>query len=103
MTSWMQETLEAAVDAACGVRLNDGRALEQVMPADEVTRIVKAVLDAAIPRITEEAAKCVPMNWCDALLTGPESVMVPLDCSGVERLLHGVAKRIRSVQKDGEQ
>jgi hypothetical protein len=40
-----------ALDIACGVKLNDGRALEQAASADEVWRAVTAVMDRAMAEI----------------------------------------------------
>ena len=46
----------------------------------------------------ELAAKAVPMNWLDPLLTGPDAVgRVPYDCGAVEALLRGVRDRIRAL------
>jgi hypothetical protein len=45
----------------------------------------------------EECAKCVPMNWCDELLTGPSAPKGPLDNRGVEQLLRGIQNRIRAL------
>lgn len=43
------------------------------------------------------AAKQVPMNWCDSLLTGPDGIgNPPYDCRAIEKLLRGVQDRIRS-------
>lgn len=50
--------------------------------------------------IVEECAKCVPTNWCDVLLTGPEAGKTPLDCRGVEKLLRGIQDRIRSLSAE---
>jgi hypothetical protein len=44
----------------------------------------------------EEAAKLVPMNWCDPMLTGPKAVAVFKDGPTVERLLRAVRDRIRA-------
>ena len=48
--------------------------------------------------IIEECAKCVPMNWCDALLTGDKADPTPLTCRGVEKLLRGIQVRIRALK-----
>lgn len=45
--------------------------------------------------IIDECAKCVPTNWCDVLLTGPDAPKGALDNRGVEQLLRGVQDRIR--------
>ena len=42
-----EKELEAGLNAACGVYLNDGRPLEMVLPADECERVVSAALTAA--------------------------------------------------------
>lgn len=49
--------------------------------------------------LIEECARCVPTNWCDALLTGPEAPRAPLDCPAVERLLLGIIGRIRALAR----
>jgi hypothetical protein len=46
--------------------------------------------------IIEECAKCVPTNWCDALLTGPGAGPFA-DGRKVEALLRGVQDRIRAL------
>lgn len=48
--------------------------------------------------VLEEAAKCVPMNWCDILLSGPETPNGPLGNPGVEQLLRGIQGRIRALK-----
>lgn len=40
------------------------------------------------------AAKCVPSNWLDSLLTGPDKVADFTDCPAIERLLNAVRARI---------
>ena len=56
---------------------------------------------AAYQAATERAAKCVPSNWCDSLLTGPTAV-IPKNCDNraIEALLRGIQDRIRA--SDGE-
>jgi hypothetical protein len=54
-----------------------------VVPADLASRIWK------------DAENCVPTNWCDDLLTGPNCPKGPLNCPDVEKLLLGVIKRMR--------
>lgn len=49
--------------------------------------------------LIERAAKCVPTNWCDDLLTGSNSIgEPPWDCRHIEKLLLGVRKRIRELK-----
>jgi hypothetical protein len=43
----------------------------------------------------KEAENCVPTNWCDSFLTGPDAPRGPLDSPAVEKLLLGIIKRIR--------
>jgi hypothetical protein len=50
--------------------------------------------------VIDECAKCVPTNWCDVLLTGPDAPKGPLDSRGVERLLRGVQDRIRALKSN---
>lgn len=49
-----------------------------------------------------EAAKCIPTNWCDSLLTGPDGIKVPATCADIEKLLHGVAEAILKLIEKGE-
>ena len=58
------------------------------------------VRDDARNAVIEECAKCVPTNWCDVLLTGPDAPKGPFDNRGVEQLLRGVQDRIRSLKSD---
>lgn len=46
----------------------------------------------------EDAAGCVPLNWCDELLTGPSAYKWP-DCRPVEKLLNSVRERITDLAK----
>lgn len=48
--------------------------------------------------VIDECAKCVPTNWLDVLLTGPNAPKGPLDNRGVEQLLRGVQDRIRQLK-----
>lgn len=50
---------------------------------------------AARVEALEEAEKCVPTNWCDALLTGPD-VGVLGNNRDIGKLLRGIQDRIRS-------
>jgi hypothetical protein len=51
----------------------------------------------------EEAAKKVPTNWVDSLLTGPDSLgVMPWTCPHIERLLNGISTRIRSLKSPQE-
>lgn len=46
----------------------------------------------------EECAKCVPTNWCDALLSGPDAPRnLPFSNRDVEQLLRGIQDRIRAL------
>jgi hypothetical protein len=48
----------------------------------------------------EDAAECVPTNWLDPLLTGPNAV-IPKDLNitprHIEALLRGIQDRIRAL------
>lgn len=46
----------------------------------------------------ERCAKLVPTNWIDPLLSGQDAVKLPLDETGLEKLLLAVQKRIRADQ-----
>lgn len=51
----------------------------------------------------KECAKCVPTNWCDALLTGPDAPRnLPFSNRDVEQLLRGIQDRIRALSITGE-
>ncbi len=43
----------------------------------------------------EEAAKQVPSNWLDPLLTGPKSIVGNVSCPDVERLYKAVSERLK--------
>lgn len=60
-----------------------------VFTADQVRQ---AMLDA-----TERAAKKVPTNWCDSMLTGPDKVpgIDKADARTIETLLRRIAAAIR--------
>lgn len=60
-------------------------------------RFLKDGYRAGYVRAVEDAAKCVPTNWVDHLLTGPEANMKNCDCREIERLLRGVQDRIRAI------
>lgn len=48
--------------------------------------------------LVEQCAAAVPSNWCDHLLSGRDAPKLPLDGPAVERLLRGVAARIREMK-----
>jgi hypothetical protein len=50
--------------------------------------------------LVEDCASCVPTSWLDPLLTGAGTPKLPLDEPSVERLLRGVAERIRALKAD---
>ena len=54
--------------------------------------------DDAYNSLVEDCASCVPANWLDPLLSGNDAPPMPLDCPKVERLLRGVAERIRALK-----
>jgi hypothetical protein len=54
--------------------------------------------DDAYNSLVEDCANCVPTNWLDPLLTGAAAPKPPLDEPAVERLLLGVAHRIRALK-----
>ena len=55
--------------------------------------VVAAALREYAAEAFEEAAKEVPSNWLDPILTGPGSVYTK-DCPTTERLLKRVSERI---------
>lgn len=50
--------------------------------------------------VIDECAKCVPVNWCDSLLTGRNAPRCPLDQRGVEQLLRGIQDRIIALKSE---
>ena len=70
------------------------------------TRDVQVVLasdyDAAYAEGLRDAAKQVPTNWCDELLSGKTVSKLPWNSSNIEQLLRGVQQRIeRLAQQAG--
>jgi hypothetical protein len=57
----------------------------------------EAQLSQAKAAALEEAARCVPSNWCDSMLTGPDKVAEFDDGPAVELLLNAVRNRIRAL------
>lgn len=52
----------------------------------------------------EACAACVPTNWCDPMLTGPDAVIgQPADCRDIEAVLRGVKARILARSNVGDQ
>lgn len=50
-------------------------------------------------RVKAKAVEAVPTNWCDSLLTGLGGIgKPPWNCPEVEKLLLGVAARIRAIR-----
>lgn len=68
-------------------------------PADEGDN---GLLDKYRQNLIEECAKCVPTNWCDVLLTGPDAPKGSLTNRDVERLLRGIQDRIRALSTTGQ-
>jgi hypothetical protein len=64
----------------------------------------QAELDAAIAKARQEtwaaAIECVPTNWLDTLLTGPDAVIdePPYACPEIEVLLRAVITRMRNTE-----
>jgi hypothetical protein len=58
----------------------------------------KFVPDNVRNLVIDECAACIPTNWCDSLLVGPDASKIPMDCRGVERLLRGIQDRIRALK-----
>lgn len=46
----------------------------------------------------DAARKCVPMNWLDNLLTGPDGMNGEYDCRTIEKLLRGIQDRISALK-----
>lgn len=49
-------------------------------------------------RVIEGCARCVPTNWTDVLLTGPEAPKGNFDARAIEQLLRGIQDRIRALK-----
>lgn len=53
----------------------------------------------------KSAAACVPTNWCDSLLTGPDAALPhgshEYGCADVERLLRAIKARIEQWEAEG--
>jgi hypothetical protein len=58
----------------------------------------KSAIDIVRDAIIDECARCVPTNWCDPLLTGPNKVG-DLPARETEALLRGVQDRIRALKR----
>lgn len=52
--------------------------------------------DDARRKTIEECANCVPKNWCDPLLSGPNKVG-DMPARETEALLRGIQDRIRAL------
>lgn len=52
--------------------------------------------ESAVAAAWGEAIKCVPTNWLDNLLTGPDAPRGPLGNPDVERLLLGIINRMKA-------
>jgi hypothetical protein len=51
----------------------------------------------------EAAAKCVPSNWLDPLLTGDNAIRKEwLDTAAIEKLLNAIRERILKLQRSTE-
>lgn len=63
----------------------------------DIADALRKAFSAGEESFQEAAAKAIPMNWCDSLLTGKGTPKGPLDNHDVEKLLRGVRDRIRSL------
>jgi len=58
---------------------------------DDMVRFGKAVAEAE----RQACADCVPSNWCDPMLTGPDAVIGKVaDCRPIEAVLRATKARI---------
>ena len=49
--------------------------------------------------MSELLSELVPTNWCDPLLTGPDSIgKPPYNCRTIEKLLRGIQDRLREAE-----
>jgi predicted RNA-binding Zn-ribbon protein involved in translation (DUF1610 family) len=108
------DPLAAELRTALDDAVNEPPELRRIAEAKWETRNAAALAKAdtilaSLPGRDEEAiraeerercAKAIPDNWCDSLLTGKGAAKIPMDCPGIERLLKGVAKRIRSLKTE---
>jgi hypothetical protein len=68
--------------------------------ADDLAAFAQAEIEGE----REACASAVPTTWLDPLLTGPTAALVTggkWGCADIERLLHQVAKRIRTRATSG--
>jgi hypothetical protein len=63
-----------------------------------MSKKAKPAIDVIRNAIIDECARCVPANWCDPLLTGPDKVG-DLPARETEALLRGVQDRIRALKR----
>ena len=62
----------------------------------EYWRARALIAESAVAAAWEEAIKCVPTNWLDNLLTGPDAPRGPLGNPDVEKLLLGIINRMKA-------
>lgn len=75
-------------------------------PSVTYVMVNKADLDALQARV-RELEGCIPTNWCDPLLTGPDAALSDnaghWGCPDIERLLQGLRSRMARIVPEGEQ
>lgn len=60
---------------------------------------LKFVTDDIRNAVIDECARCIPTNWCDSMLSGPNAVR-DLPARQTEELLRRIQDRIRSLKTD---
>lgn len=99
-----------AADAGEVEQLTEERDTARLRVVDEVKAraLVEKELRDARANAIREAVECVPVNWLDTLLTGPDAVLPKgsygYDGKDIERLLNGIRHRLQSLadKKEGE-
>ncbi len=78
-------------------------------PSQDIAIITDALLAYGAAQRAEEREACakeIPTNWIDSLLTGPKKALSgepgTWGCPDVERLLNGIATRIRARREGPE-
>lgn len=90
-------SLEARLEQV-GQAARDNRSRRVLELEAEVEALRKAATDARAAALAE-AARLVPTNWIDPLLTGPDAVIGNGTADGrqIEALLRGIQDRIRAL------
>lgn len=93
----MPDAFVRAMQTAFGVTILDPREAVQCWLSESWGGTFRAGAAYAF----EQAAKQVPTNWLDPLLTGKDGIIIPCDGQTIERLLRGIAARLRLLASAG--